>query len=101
MLKIRPVSDELAKIAKEELNEVPKRISDDIASIKEWISKQPHLKPFNDDQLLVSFLRGCKYSLERVKQKLDAYCSFKTTMPELLMNRDPTDPILMKIIRLG
>jgi hypothetical protein len=29
----------------------------------------------SDDQRLTTFLRGCKFSLEKVKQKLDMYYS--------------------------
>lgn len=101
MLKIRPLSKELAKIAKDELNEIPDRISNDIEAIREWLTMQPHLNSQFDDQILVSFLRGCKYSLERTKEKLDKYCTIKTTMPDLLTDRDPTDPTLLEIIRLG
>ena len=36
--------DELEKIAKETLNEDPNRREADIRSIKDWMSKQPHLK---------------------------------------------------------
>lgn len=100
MLKIREISAELAITAKEELNEVTERISSDVDALRQWISKQPHLNPNIDDQLLVTFLRGCKYSLERTKQKIDTYFTIKTTMPEL-SNRDPTDPVLLEIIRLG
>lgn len=35
---------ELEAIAKENLNEDPKRRQADILAIKEWMSKQPHLK---------------------------------------------------------
>ena len=34
---------ELAKIAKEELDEVPERQEADIKAIKDWMAKQPHL----------------------------------------------------------
>lgn len=101
MSNIRPLSDELAKMAKSELNEVPSRIKEDIQQIRNWISKQPHLKPICNDQFLINFLRGCKYSLERTKQKIDKYFTIKTTMPEIFSDRDPTDPNLLKIIRLG
>lgn len=100
MLKIRPISAELLITAKEELNEVTDRISKDVDALREWISRQPHLNQNIDDQLLVTFLRGCKYSLERTKLKIDTYFTMKTTMPEL-SDRDPTDPVLLEIIRLG
>ena len=36
--------DELETLAKEKLNEDPNRREADIRSIKDWMSKQPHLK---------------------------------------------------------
>ncbi len=36
--------EKLAKLAKDELDEVPERQESDIKAVKEWISKQPHLK---------------------------------------------------------
>lgn len=101
MANIRPLSVELSKKAQEELNEVPERITEDIAALKTWISKQAHLKARTDDQFLVNFLRGSKYSLERAKQKLDLYFTVRNLMPELFLNRDPTDRTLLEIIRLG
>ena len=41
---IRELTPELAKIAKKELNENPKQVPSDLQHLKEWISKQPHLK---------------------------------------------------------
>ena len=35
--------NELAKLAKNELNEDPARLKADIKHIKEWMKKQPHL----------------------------------------------------------
>lgn len=43
-MSIRPLNSELAEKACEELNEDPKRTSSDIQHIKEWLSKQPHLR---------------------------------------------------------
>lgn len=43
MALIRPLSDELQKVAIVELNEDPKRITQDLETIKEWIKKTPHL----------------------------------------------------------
>ncbi|KAI9583208.1 hypothetical protein GQX74_012425, partial [Glossina fuscipes] len=87
MTNIRPVSNSLAKKAKLELGEVPERIDQDIAVLKAWISSQPHLKARLDDQLLVAFLRGCKYSLQKSKQKIDYFYSMRGALPELYENR--------------
>lgn len=41
---IRPLSQELAEIAKTVLNEDPEQTEDKLLYFKDWISKQPHLK---------------------------------------------------------
>jgi len=89
------------KKAEAELNEVPGRVEEDLKHIKEWISKQPHLKVRTDDQWLLSFLRGCKFSLERTKEKLDNFYTMKTLIPEFFSNRDPLLPEIQDILNLG
>lgn len=84
---IRPLSAELALKAQEELGEVPDRIPEDIEALRTWISKQPHLKARQDAQFLVAFLRGCKYSLEKTKLKLDNFYAMRGAVPELYKNR--------------
>ncbi|XP_030387013.1 alpha-tocopherol transfer protein-like [Scaptodrosophila lebanonensis] len=84
---IRPLSAELEQNAQEQLGEVPERIPEDIEMLRVWISKQPHLKACTDAQFLVAFLRGCKYSLEKTKQKLDNFYAMRGAVPELYKNR--------------
>ncbi|XP_041979853.1 alpha-tocopherol transfer protein-like [Aricia agestis] len=98
---VRALSPELAKIAKDELNENPKQIANDLQSIKEWISKQPHLIARTDDQWLLAILRGCKFSLERVKVKLDLFYTLRTTAPEITLRLKPTRPEFLQFLKLG
>lgn len=42
-MSIRPIPKQLQDKAVLELNEIPDRIQEDIAHIREWLSKQPHL----------------------------------------------------------
>jgi hypothetical protein len=98
---IRPLSESLAIKAAVELNEVPERIQSDLDTIREWLKKTPHLRARQDDQFLVGFLRGCKYRLERVKEKLDMYYTVRSALPEIITNRDPMNPRIREIIRLG
>jgi hypothetical protein len=98
---IRKISPDLSKIAAEELNECPERIAADLQAFKEWILKSPHIKSRMDDQFLIAFLRGCKYSLERAKSKLDMYYSARCALPEIMKNRDPCQKKLREMIRLG
>lgn len=101
MLNIRPLHPSLQKRAVEELSEDPDRIQKDLEIFREWIKKSPHIKSRSDDQFLVNFLRGCKYSLERAKQKFDLYHTLKTHVPELTKNRDPLNAKVLAAIKQG
>jgi hypothetical protein len=101
MVCIRPLNEGLSYIAKTELKEVPERIPADLQAIKDWLNKNPHITGRIDDQFLVAFLRGCKFSLERVKEKLDAYYTIRTSIPEIIENRDPLHEKTLRLLKLG
>ena len=98
---VRPLTPALQALAAEELNETPDRLVSDLQLLKNWISQCPHLKVRTDDQFLVTFLRGCKFSLEKAKQKFDLYYTVRCHLPEVMLNRDPYDDKLRKLIKLG
>ncbi|XP_077291627.1 retinol-binding protein pinta-like [Arctopsyche grandis] len=98
---LRELSPELAKIAREELNEDPNRIEQDLQALKDWLAKQPHLNARTDDQWLIAFLRGCKYSLERTKEKLDMFYTLRTAAPEICQVKDPMDPKIQELLNIG
>lgn len=100
MAKVRPLSADLQKVAIEELNEDPARVESDIEALKTWIEQQPHLKARTDDQFLLAFLRGCKFSLEKAKSKIDKYYMLRSKFPDLFrLNLE--DPKYLEIIRQG
>uniref|UniRef100_U5EUS0 Putative transporter n=1 Tax=Corethrella appendiculata TaxID=1370023 RepID=U5EUS0_9DIPT len=101
MTNIRPLTLELAEKAKNELNEVPSRIESDLTIFKEWIKKQPHLNARMDDQFLLAFLRGCKFSIERAKEKLDNFYTVRSCIPEFFHNRNPNNLELQEVMKLG
>lgn len=101
MAAVRPLPPGLAKIAAEELNEKPERVEKDIEAIRTWLAKTPHIKARTDDQFLVGFLRGCKFSLERVKEKLDLYYSIRRAIPEVFAGRNPRLERVREIMKLG
>lgn len=51
MAKIRELTPELLVRAKKELNEDPSRRDADIAHIRDWLKKQPHIHANPDDQV--------------------------------------------------
>lgn len=101
MLTIRKLSDELQKVACDELNEVPERMQSDVDALRSWLSQAKHIKSRDDDQFLVAFLRGCKYSLEKAKRKIEMYYVARTSTPEFFAQRDPSDAFLQEILKLG
>lgn len=101
MPNIRPLTPELQKVAIEQLNENPDRIDEDIAALRLWINQQPHLKSRTDDQFLVNFLRGCKYSLEKTKSKLDRFYTLRTKYPEYFVGHNVDVDKLLKLFRFG
>ncbi|XP_050675537.1 alpha-tocopherol transfer protein-like [Leptidea sinapis] len=99
---IRPLPGHLQEKAFKELFEDPERVESDIAAIRTWLQKQPHLASANpSDQKIVSFLRGSKYSLERTKEKLDMSYTLRSLVPEIFQNRDPLDPKIQRILAKG
>lgn len=98
---IRTLSAGLAKLAADELNETPERIQSDIDALRNWIHQTPHLSSRTDDQFLIAFLRGCKFSLEKAKHKIDLFYTVRTHAPELIRNRDPMNDHVIGMIRQG
>ncbi|XP_005189925.2 retinol-binding protein pinta [Musca domestica] len=101
MAQIKPLNAELQKLAIDELGEVPARIADDLQALKLWIQAEPHLRARTDDQFLIQFLRGCKYSLERAKEKIDLFYSLKTKYPSMFGSIDVDDGKFRTIHNMG
>ncbi|OXU19231.1 hypothetical protein TSAR_001016 [Trichomalopsis sarcophagae] len=99
MLLIQP-TEEMSKLIRVELNENVDTREKDLAYIKDWISKQPHLPNFEDDYRLMTFLRGCKFSLEKCKKKLDMYFTMRALVPDFFANRDVTRPEMRQITNI-
>nr|XP_045595426.1 alpha-tocopherol transfer protein-like isoform X8 [Procambarus clarkii] len=95
------LSKELQQRAKEEINEDPARRAADIEHIRDWLKHQPHIRARTDDWTILRFLRGCKFSLQRTKEKLDMFYTCKSLCPEWYKNRDPQDKKMRAILELG
>lgn len=101
MTNTRELTPELAKQAEAELNETTSRSAEDLKTLREWITKQPHLTARLEDQFLIAFLRGCKFSLERAKEKIDMFYTIRGAIPEFFANRDPSRKELALVIEKG
>ncbi|XP_063219070.1 clavesin-2 [Bacillus rossius redtenbacheri] len=99
MTLIQP-SPEMQLHIRGELNEDEDTRDSDLEHIKDWLSKQPHLPHFDDDGRIMTFLRGCKFSLEKTKRKLDMYFTMRAAIPEFFTNRDVNRPELQEILKI-
>lgn len=101
MLKIRKLPQELQLIASHDLGEDTSTLEDIVRILREWIQQQPHLKARTDDQFLIAFLRGCKYSIEKAKFKIDRYYSLKTKYPDFYTIRNMRKEKILNLIKCG
>lgn len=97
---IREIPIELLKVAQTELNEVPEKTMIHIETIRDWI-KGSHMKVRSDAQFLLAFLRGCKFDLVKVKQKLELFYSVRQKSPEIMLHRDTNNERVIGMIRQG
>ncbi|XP_059050190.1 alpha-tocopherol transfer protein-like [Achroia grisella] len=91
-------SGEIWKKIRIDLNEDVNTRDQDLAAIKEWLRKQPHLPDEWEERALMTFLRGSSFSLEKCKRKLDMYFTMRAACPEFFTNRDATSPELNEIL---
>ncbi|XP_053950461.1 uncharacterized protein LOC128858317 [Anastrepha ludens] len=91
---MRPLPPELAKIAREELNESPERVNQDLIILRTWIYQQRYLRARTSADFLIAFLRRCRYSLEETKKRIDAFFNFHNKFPEIISHRRVTENIL-------
>ncbi|XP_052894549.1 alpha-tocopherol transfer protein-like [Anopheles moucheti] len=101
MAHIRPISPPLAEVAKHQLNEDATQVESHLKVIRSWLAELDLHTALIDDQFLIAFLRGCKFSLEKVKKKVLLFYQIRSDLPEVIQNRDPHDADVLKIIRMG
>lgn len=101
MSSIRVLSPSLQRKVEVELNEVPALIDTKLDELRQWLHHIPHLRARLDDQFLITFLRCSKYNVEVAMKKVEMFYTCRTSLPELMMNRDPLDPRILEIVRLG
>ncbi|VDM16599.1 unnamed protein product [Hydatigera taeniaeformis] len=78
----KPLSSLYKKRALKELGENPDQVSAHLESFRRWLSSMPHLKCTTDDVFLLAFLRHSKYNHLKAQQRLDKFCTFRTSAVE-------------------
>ncbi|XP_041771024.1 alpha-tocopherol transfer protein-like [Anopheles merus] len=101
MSNIRPISQQLKEVAKRELNEDESQVDSYLKVIRSWLIELDLQCSLVDDQFLVAFLRGCKFSLEKVKKKILLFYQTRSELPQIIQNRDPLGSDVLRIIRMG
>ncbi|XP_052119460.1 alpha-tocopherol transfer protein-like [Frankliniella occidentalis] len=73
----------------------------DVATIRAWLEKQPHLpKDDVDDMMIERLLIRCKNSVVVAQRRLDDIYTVRSDMPEFYRARDPLGPEMQSLMRV-
>ncbi|XP_065076507.1 retinaldehyde-binding protein 1-like [Ochlerotatus camptorhynchus] len=98
-----PFSDELRRIAAEELNETDDRREHALKMLREWAEKNPRIvKVRMDANFLLKFLRAKKFSIPLAQENIERFLLLRFVRDgSLFMNLDYRQPRLTKLLDLG
>uniref|UniRef100_A0A1E1WEX8 CRAL/TRIO N-terminal domain-containing protein n=1 Tax=Pectinophora gossypiella TaxID=13191 RepID=A0A1E1WEX8_PECGO len=71
-----------------------------VTKMREWLNSQPHLPKDVDDRILERFVHSCYFNLEKAQTAADLFFTIRGASPELLSNRDPTSPAMVKALKI-
>ena len=54
-----------------------------------------------DDWFILMYIRGCKFSIEKTKRKIDLLFTMKTMIPEIFSGWDPMKPSIQNALSYG
>ncbi|CAO1307950.1 unnamed protein product [Diamesa tonsa] len=96
------LSDEIKKIAKDQLREDERSRKQSLKQMREWLSKNKDVENVRtDDKFLLRFLRCKKFSVPMAQQQLLKYLNLKRAMPHLITNLDYLSPVVKDVIDNG
>ena len=99
---VTTLSPEILQRATDELDEDDNRRAQNVQILREWLKKNPHLKSCpTDAKFLLKYLRGCKYSLEKCKKKIDITLTVRTLLPEFCSGWNPMLPEIQQALACG
>ncbi|EFX74067.1 hypothetical protein DAPPUDRAFT_307513 [Daphnia pulex] len=95
------IDPEILSKAKKEIGEDDERIDATLKIIKEWLKKQPHLSCSPDDRFFLMYARGCKYSIEKIKRKIDLCLTMRALLPEIFSGWDVLNSNIQNALKYG
>jgi hypothetical protein len=99
------LSDELKKIAEEELRETDEIREHALLALREWALKNPRIATLRlDSKFLLRFLRFKKYSVPQAMESLERYLVLRKYAHEgkqIYQKFDYLDKPLLKLLDLG
>ncbi|XP_050098593.1 alpha-tocopherol transfer protein-like [Anopheles aquasalis] len=101
MSAIRAISSTMAEIARVQINEDTNQVDSHLSVIRSWLVECNLQCGPIDDQFLMAFLRGCKFSLEKAKKKIVLFHNIRSELPQIVQNRDPVNLEVLRVIRMG
>jgi len=71
---------------------------EDVAAIRNWLKKQPHIPALTDHHIIM-FLAACNYSLKSTKDTMDLNLTLRTRIPEFFTQRDPIGASILETMK--
>ncbi|KAL0266664.1 UNVERIFIED_CONTAM: hypothetical protein PYX00_009148 [Menopon gallinae] len=98
-----PVSAQVTArvLTQQEVEEWEAEKATEVAMLRDWLKKQPHLpQNLTNEQLLV-FLQSCYNSVEQTKTKIDNHFTMRTHAPEIFTSRSIQSKEVTQALRVA
>lgn len=95
------VSDEAKKYAEKILGETPEVRQNAVEEIRRFLDENPSVNGKTDSYNILTFLRCCKFDIEKTKVKIKKYYEMRAKVPEWFSNRDPLLPEIDELLKIG
>ncbi|KAL9699685.1 hypothetical protein quinque_003126 [Culex quinquefasciatus] len=93
------LSDDLQKLAKEQLGEDEAIREHSLGQLRDWIAKHPYIRKCRTDaRFLLRFLRHRKYSVPKAQESIERYLVVRQRLPEWYQKLDPRDATLKQML---
>lgn len=94
-------SEQMREHAEQYLGETAHVRQEAIEEIRQYLIDNPAIGANNDHFSILTFLRCCKFNVEKTKLKMRNYYEMRAKMPEWFSNRDPKTPEISELLKLG